>query len=332
MKHIRNILAITTAALLITANTVFADTAPMTYAERVQSVAALKEHITDREARLETLKQDLLALDARTEKQIDRIVTTLASMRDSESSKTRVAHVKTDIMDALVRTMMAYRQKRAAVYERMRKEQTVPLEELEKTLAAFDARIGKRLEQVMQLAKSFPGHVDVEKYENYGGSYYDGWHQENTRVSDEWRQNRRDSVSGRTARRDITQEIEKAIQTNESRRATVAENLKKSRLSEQDHTVQAEELGRLDATIDNLKAQRRELALPGTGGTREISSAEAHDATMLLDDTRADLARDFSDIMQKYNDLETERTRIFNLKANLQAREEWLSKNPPPQN
>lgn len=317
--------------LLIIATTGFAETAPMTYAERVQSVETIKKHIADREARFEALRKDLLALDARTEEQIDRIVNTLASMRDSESSKTRVANVKTDIMDALVRTIWAYRHKRTALYERMRKEQTVPLEELEKTLSVFDARIAKRLEQVMQIAKSFPGHVDVEKYETYGGSYYDGWHQENTRISDEWRQNRRNTVSGQTARRDIIQEIEKAIKENEHRRANLADTLENRSIGEQDRVVQGEELGRLDAKIDNLKAQLRELALPTTGGTSEISGSEAHDATMLLDDTRADLARDFSDIMSKYGDLEAERSRIFALKANLKAREEWLSKNPDPE-
>lgn len=325
------ILSILTIALLTSATSGHADTTPMTYAERVQSVATLKQHLAVREARFETLRQDLLALDARTEKQIDSIVTNLASLRDSESSKTRVANVKNDIMNALVRTMWAYRQKRTDLYERMRKEQTVPLEELEKTLAAFDTRIGKRLTQVMQLAKSFPGHVDVEKYESYGSSYHNGWNYENTRISDEWRQNRRNATAGSTARREIIQQLEKAVETNESRRAVVAENLGSRRLSGQDHAVQAEELGRLDATIDNLKAQLRELALPGAGGTREIGDSEAHDATMLLDDTRADLARDFADIMRKYDDLEAERTRIFNLKANLKARVEWLSKNPPPQ-
>jgi hypothetical protein len=124
--------------------------------------------------------------------------------------------------------------------------------------------------------------------------------------------------------------MEKAIATNESRRAALADNLSNRKLSEQDRVVQGEELGRLDAKIDNLKSQLRELALPTAGGTREVSNTEAHDATLLLDDTRADLARDFSEIMRKYGDLEAERARIFALKSNLQAREEWLTKNPPP--
>jgi len=60
------------------------------------------------------------------------------------------------------------------VFEQMRKDTNVPKEELEKTLKTFDERIGKRLTQVMELAKSFPGFKDTNKYESYGSSYSNG--------------------------------------------------------------------------------------------------------------------------------------------------------------
>jgi hypothetical protein len=301
------------------------------YAARIQSVANLKQHIAQREERFELLKKDLLALDARTETQIDGIVKKLASLKDSQDSKTRVANIKDDVIEALVRTISLYRQKRVDVFERMRKNSTVPKAELEKTLKAFDDRIGKRLEQVMELAKSFPGHEDVKKYESYGSSYYNGWYQENTRVSEEWKQNRRASTSGRVVRRDLLQELDKALATNRSRRASIADALANRKLSAKEKELQQEELGRLDALLDKLQTDRRELALPdGGGATREIGAGEAHDAELMLDDARKDLSRDFWDIMRKYADLEPERTRIFDLKANLAAREEWLKNNPPP--
>ena len=303
---------------------------PIDYPARVQSVANLKQHIAQREARFEVLKQDLLALDARVESQIDAIVKNLASLKDSNDSKTRVANIKGDVIDALVRTIWIYRQKRMDVFERMRKDSNIPKELLEKNLKAFDDRIDKRVEQVMELAKSFPGYQDVKKYESYGGSYYNGYYAEGARVNEDWKQNRRDNTSGRVERRELLQELDKAIDRNQSRRAAIADTLANRKLSETELPVQQEELGRIDATIDKLKADRRELALPGGGGAREIGGDEAHDAEQLLDDERKDLARDFSDIMCKYSDLVTERTRIFNLKQNLTEREEWLKKNPPP--
>ena len=302
----------------------------MDYAARVQSVANLKEHIAQRETRFAALRLDLRALDDRVEKQIDQIVKTLASLTDSNESKTRVAKVKGDVIQALGRTVAVYRTKRMDAFERMRKDPDAPKEMLEKEVAVFDERIGKRIEQVMQIARSFPGHQDVQKYESGGSSYWNGWSYENSRVNDDWKQNRRDANSGEAVRRELLQALDKALQTNQSRRAALADTLANRKLGASQRATQEEELGRVDATLDNLRMRRRELALPTAGATKEIGRDEAHDAEQLLDDERADLARDISDIMCKFGDLDREGTRIHGLKDNLKAREEWLQHNPPP--
>jgi len=302
----------------------------MDYAARVQSVANLKEHIAQREERFEVLRQDLRGLDDRVEKQIDHIVRTLSSLKDSNESKTRVAKLKGDVIQALVRTIGIYRQKRMEVFERMRKDPAAPQEMLEAELKKFDERIGKRADQVMEISRSFPGHQDLKKFESDGDSYYNSWYQESTRVSEDWKQNRRDANSGEVQRRELLQLINKSLETNQSRRAALADTLAKRKLSDRERTVQQAELGRLDATIDNLRMRRRDLALPGAGASRAIGRDEAHDAEQLLDDERADLARDFWDILRKFGELDREGTRIHALKDSLKAREEWLTNNPPP--
>jgi hypothetical protein len=304
---------------------------PLDYAARVKSVETIKLHIAQRQERFDMLKADLLSLDARVEKQINDIVMKLASLKDSNDSKTKVANIKGDVIDALVRTIWIYRQKRVDVFEQMRKDTNVPKEELEKTLKTFDERIGKRVAQVMELAKSFPGHQDVEKYESDNSSYSNGWFRESSRISEDYKQNRRANNSGKTARRDLLQELDKAVQTNQSRRASIADALANRKLSDKEKAIQQEELGRIDAAIDNLKLQRRQLALPdGSSAGRSIGGDEARDAEKMLDDARADLARDFWDIMRKYTELSGERNRLSDWKANLTAREEWLQKNPAP--
>lgn len=60
----------------------------------MESVANLKQHIAQRDARFKSIKKDPRALDERVEKQITEIVTTLSSLKNSNESKTRVA-VKT---------------------------------------------------------------------------------------------------------------------------------------------------------------------------------------------------------------------------------------------
>lgn len=312
---------------LVTAQTT---PAPIDYEARIKSVATIKEHIAEREERFALLKKDLIDMDARLEKQVDNIIKRLAAVTDSNDSRTLVAHMKDDVMDGLIRNIWVYRQKRVAVFERMRKENVVPKEELEKTLKTFDDHINKRVSQVMELAKSFPGHQDLKKYESYGTSYYDGYQQEDLRISEDWKQNRRESTSGRQARKEILTTLETAIETNQNRRATILNTLANSKISEKEKALQQEELGRTEATIDNLKSQRSELVLPNAEVGKEVDGGEAHDIKQMLDDARADLSRDFTDIMRKYSDLETERTRIYELKNNLQAREEWLKNNPPP--
>ena len=306
------------------------DSTSIDYEARVQSVTSIKEQLARRKARFEAVRQDLRTLDARVEEQIAQIVKTLSSIVDSQDSRTRVTNIKEDVVKSLMRTMGVYRQKRMEVYERLRKNPDVSKEQSELELKVFDQRIGKRIEQVMTLSRSLPGHVDVEKYESTGDSYWNGWAGENTRISEEWKQNRRNANKGEVARREVLQNIDKAMETSKSRRAAIADTLANRKPDEGEAAVLQEELGRLDATIDLLRTQRRELALPSGEATRAVGLDEAHDAEEMLDETRADLATDFNNIMRKFAELDAEGLRINAIKANLKAREEWLKNNPPP--
>lgn len=305
--------------------------APIDYEARVRSVATLKEHISQREARFDALKKDLLTLDARVEERIDYLVKTLSNIKDSNDSKTRIANLKADVIDGLRRSITIYRQKRMAIFERQRKEQVVPEAELAANIDAFDKRIGKRIDQIMELVRSLPGHQEVPKYESDGGTYYaDGWYEETSRISDDWKQNRRQSAKTDTERRDLLKDIENSISAADSRRRALADTLAKGKLSEKDRTLRQQELGRTDALLDNLKQRRRELSLPGDASGRELGMSEASDLEKMINDSAQDVSRDFWDIFRKYDDLDKERTRLRALEQNLKAREEWLKNNPPP--
>jgi hypothetical protein len=304
--------------------------AAIDYAAREDSVVNLKQHIAQRDARFESIKKDLRALDERVEKQISEIVTTLSSLKDSNESKTRVANVKADVIHALVRTTGVYRQKRMEAFERMRKDPTAPKEMLEREITIFDERVGKRIQQITEIARSQPGHVDIEKYESDGGHYWRGWAVENTRISEDWKQNRRDSTSDDKIRRELLDALDKALERSQARRASIASNLATGKQTESSKETMEEELGRTDAIIDDLRTQRRELAVPSLGATREVGRDEAQDGEAMLDDARADLARDMAEIMRKFSELDREGTNIHALKENLKAREEWLKNNPDP--
>ena len=154
--------------------------------------------------------------------------------------------------------------------------------------------------------------------------------EESSRVSDEWRQNRRESTNTDVQRRELLKGIEKALGEQDARRRSIADTLANRKLSDEDRAAQQTELGRVDALIDNLKARRRELAVPDDVSGQQLGRDEAHDIEEMLDAARGDLRRDFSDILRKFGELDAERTRLYGMKKNLAAREEWLKNNPPP--
>jgi hypothetical protein len=325
-----SIFAIVVAGLVSPLAAQTTEAPPLDYEARVRSVATLKEYIAQREARFEALKKDLLTLDARVEERVDYVVKTLTTLKDSNDSRTKISNLKEEVIEGLRRSITVYRQKRMEIFERQRKEQTVPEAELAANIDAFDKRIGKRIAQITELVQSLPGHEDVAKYESDGGHYNNGWYEETSRISDEWRQNRRQTAKTDTERRQVLADIEKSLDASDSRRRSLTEILKKTSLTEKDRSIALQELGRVDALIDDLKNRRRELALPGGTATRELGMSEASDIERMISDSRDDLSRDFQDILKKYGDLDQERTRLRGLENNLKAREEWLQKNPPP--
>lgn len=314
----------------LAAQTASSPAEPIDYEARAKSVETLKTYIAQREERFAVQKADLQALDARIEERVDHLVKTLLGIKDSPDSKTKVANIKGDVIDGLRRTVTVYRQKRMEIFERQRKEQTVSEKELAANIDTFDKRIGKRIEQIMDLVKSLPGYEDVPKYENTGGtSYANGWYEETSRISDAWRQNRRQTNKTDTERRDILADIEKAMTSADSRRRSLTEALK-GNLNDRDRSLREEELGRVDALLTDLRQRRREVALPGDGGGREIGMSEASDLRGMIEDSAADLRRDFNDLFKKLDDLDRERTTLRGWENNLKARQEWLKNNPPP--
>ncbi len=317
--------------------------APIDMAARRQSVENLKGHIAAREARLVEIAADIRSLDARNEKRIDAIVSTLQGMTDSEDSKTRINALKAEVIGGLRKSITIYQQKRSEVFERLRTDKTVSMEALTKDMDRFDARTKKRMDQIMELAKSMPEHKDVEKYESGGGDWWDGYYYENSRVSDEWKQNRRQGVATEVNRRELRQALDKAIADQQSRRDSIAGLLKDRQLSDASRALQERELGRTDAMLDNLRQELVSLTLPNTSSAVVIDTsastptssggegtADADDAVAmkdLLNDSRKDISRDFWDILSKYGQAARERDKIIALKANLAAREKWLAEN-----
>jgi hypothetical protein len=316
-------------ALLISSTCLFAETkeTPIDLEARKASVVNLEAQIAQRESRLAELGAEIVTLDARIEKRVAELVAMLAGTRDSQDSRFRVSQIKRDAINQLQAGIERYARKRAEVKEKIRKGDASALGDLDK----FDAHNLTRVEQIVELTKSFPTHRDVDKYESAGSqSYWDGYYQEDVRVSEDWKQNRRDGVQSGKQRKETAEKLRKGIDRMESLRRDVVSQLENKKLSEASRNLAIHELGQKDAIIERLNAQLQEVMMgEANPGSRQPSLDEAIDIGKLIEDASSDLRDDVSRLFQLYDVFSAGRAKTAALKENLQARKVWLEKNAP---
>lgn len=295
---------------------------------RRQSVVNLTRHIKQREARLDELKDDLKLLDARIEKRADELVNMLGELHDSNESKIRVSQVKIRAIKGLRRWIETYKSRRAVILESLRRNGThLPKDQLANDIDEFDKRIEKRVSQIMKLSESMGDHQDVKKYESAGGSYWNGYYHESTRVSDDWKQNRRQTVMSDKNRRELLKAVEAAIMNLESRRSGIESKLKNPSTSNTQREMWLDELGRIDGSLESRRSNLKELMEPkGSPSGSAIGRNLAHDIERLLEDASKDLSQDIHRLLKMYDEMAEERMQCFKLSENLKAREEWLEK------
>ena len=294
---------------------------------RRASVANLESHIAQRESRLAEWTKDIQELDVRIEKRVDELVKMLAGLRDSQESRTRVSNLKQEAIEGLKRGIQLYTQKRREIRELAREGDAAAAGDLGK----IDQRIIKRVDQIAELTKSIPTHQDLEKYQADGGSYsyWNGYYHESSRISEEWKQNRRDTVRSNQARKEATEALKATLERLDQRRRTLRDSLANRKLTPAEKELYTTELGQIDAYEDQLNAQLSEIATATGAGGQAVGRDQAHDIENLIQDARRDLREDVARLFQSYDRFVKGRAYIEDLKQNLAARKEWLEKNDP---
>lgn len=292
---------------------------------RKASIANLETHIAQREERLAEWGKDIVGLDARIENRVDELVKLLAGITDSQESRMRVSQLKKDAIEGLKRGINLYVTKRKQVREMVRTGDASALGDLDK----FDVRIIKRVDQIADLTKSIPTHQDVDKYEASGSTYWNGYYDENSRISDEWKQNRRDSLQSDKQRDDVAKALRASLERLDQRRRTLNDLLANREITDSARQLYYTELGQVDAYEDHLKKQLQAITTSTGGGGKAVGRDQAHDIERLIDDARIDLREDVSSLFRAYDRFVKGRAYLEDLKANLAARKEWLEKNAP---
>lgn len=300
---------------------------PEELASRRSSVVNLEKHIEQREERLGEIVSDIRGLDDRVEDGVDEIVTMMSQVKDSETSKVRIANIKVDVIVGLKRTIDYYNQHRDTLREQLRTGKSAQSKEtLEKDLAIFDARVDKRVKQIMELAKSFPDPQELEKYESTYSPGWNGWSYENQEISEAWKQNRRDERHTESAREGVRKGLLDSIDHLQQRNAYLAGKLKSPNVPEAEKAYYETEIARNNGILEQRNTELQEFSSGAATEAAPVMQDQAHDLDLLVRSSRNDLREDFFSIFRKYDELNRARAELKQLQDNLAARKAWLEK------
>lgn len=306
------------------------ETVVIDFDARRQSVVTMREHIKMREKTLDELAEEIRERGQSIDRRIGKIVTTLANMKDSQSSKTRISMLKSEAAQGLVNMIETYQVERRKIIERAKTDASAPTDALSKDIEQIDKQVNIRAEQIVKLVKSIPGQSDVKKYVNDGGAYGGSrWGYSTSRVSETWKQNRRDKVQSTKMRREAQKALAQAVENLERRQDQIRAFLDQRQMTAPEREIQQQELAYVGRTLDARRKQLAEVTLPASSGNKNASKNEADDMKHLFEDASNDLSRDFWRTIQLYHQASDKRDSIHSLKLNLEAREKWLKENDP---
>lgn len=292
---------------------------------REQSIAALQNHIAQREKRLAEWAGDIVALDARIEAQVAELVKLIAGLKDSEDSRSKVNQLKRDAIASLEKGIERYATKRREVAALINRGDTSALRDLDK----LDERILTRIDQIATITLSIPTHQDVAKYESAGSCYWDGYSMESQRISDEWRQNRRNRSAAKIERKHTIEMLETDLEKLDQRRRTLRESLRNRKLTAAQTELHERDLGKIDAYEDHLRRQLAEVSVASGQEGRAVGMDQAQDLIRMVEDARTDLREDVSTLFRDYDRLIKGRAYIESLRADLAARKQWMQDHVP---
>jgi hypothetical protein len=259
--------------------------------------AYLASLVKSREQRVALLLDELKTSDRRIEERIDTIVDGLTRIQDSRDSGTQVTRLKTETMEGLVKNIGTFQRKRAALVEEMRRPTLrITIDQKKKIIAIFDARIEKRVAQILALQKSFPTYKESDRYTAVSGGDYGPYFVQN----EAWKQNRKMSQQTDSQREKVVAGLKKSIAGLESQK-----NVLKGRAAASNIPLQVElineEIARIDGLILERQKQLVEVHQGTNGGGRKLSQREANDLNKTLEDAQADLQRDINTLFSRYS-------------------------------
>jgi hypothetical protein len=274
---------------------------------------AYRAQVAARETRADLLLNEIRGTDDRIEATVDKILETLRLVGDSKDSRTKVARMKEQTIDGLQKNITFYQQKRAQLQEEMRRPSLhLTPEEKQRAIAKFDSRIEKRVQQVLVLTKSLPGHKDYERYTATDGGWWGPTYVQN----ENYKQNKRLTTHTNTQRAEIAKELQRSIDKIDSQIRTLHSQFVATS-NEAHRKMLMDEIGKYEALKKSRVQQFAEASSGMESATRPVSGKEAQDLDASLRKVVESLRRDFTALFQRYSAYLIERSNVNAAKSAL---------------
>lgn len=282
-----------------------------------RAISVVEQRLERQEGRVNDLRSELIRLDGRIEKGVDRIVKALESVGDSKDSRTRVAQTKGKVIEGLKKSIGIYQQKRSQVRAQLAKLRSdMEKSGLKGDMKKFDKMAEKRIDQIMELSKSLTTHEDYKKYDTYASSNYWGWNNTVQEKNEDYVQNKRVTKITDKERKEIIAALKKSIEDLGTQNRAMKGRLDSPNFANQKDLIQ-EDIERNEQAIARRETQLEGMLTPTQPATTPINRRAAHEMELMIRDIADDLKRDFNTLFRRYSEFVKERSQSNALKEQL---------------
>lgn len=276
--------------------------------------------LEQQEKRVDVLTNEFFTLNEKIETQIQDVISTLASLEDSSETKTRVSNLKSKVLEDLqtsIRDLQQRRNANAAMLSRLPSHYAEG-DGATRANQFLDEKIATRVDQVMEMANSLYQSKDVQKYDYVVRQRYnDDDLKIRKKKSDEWKEDRKQSINANQAREQLISKIEAAERRIEQEINHIKAEQQSTggvALSE----AKALELADKEDLLATLKEKKREVLEGKSVETEAVGTTKAameleRQVSLALQDLRATNA----ELRQKGQELQQALLRLDGQQAKL---------------
>lgn len=287
-------------------------------------IVAVEKELERRGRRERSLTEEIIMLDEDIEARVNSIMKVLTSTSDSPESRSRILGIKKDAIEGLQKSIEYYareRNKRAkdlsATYPKLSKD------EVEHDVDKLNERIDKRIEQIVDITKSFTENKDYSRYNVNRRGYV----HHNSHTSDQ-RHNDRTASDGVREKSRLIEEIRAAIKKMEQRNTYLQSTLKRT-YDEKKQKAMKDEIEANRKLIKTRRAQMSGLLSPATTSTKQVSRTAAFEMNELFDEIATEITTDFKKIQMRVRERDSARRLLKPWKDRLAHAKAELAKLPP---